>query len=486
MARPATGAVVEKRTGRGTSYALRFTAYGERRYQTLGTTEEGWNRAHAEDELQNVLADVRRGIWRPPAPPLQVDVESDPTFHKFASEWFNAHGGEWAPNTVLDYKWQLRNHLLPFFAGHRLSQITIVEVDRYRQRKVDEASLSAESINKTITRLGQILEVAVEYDLIARNPVRVNPRKRKLKPAKQRPVHLDGVDQIVALLDAARELDLAPKSRTSGRYALIGTLVFAGARDDEAGHALVRDLDLARSRLEVGRSKTAAGLRTIDLLPVLHDILAEHKANHRGGLDDLLFLTARGGRRDKDNINKRVLKPVLARTDELLARLGQHPLPRGVGSGTNWHSTPQGGCSETWSCQWARLGSNQRPLACEEGGGGGLRGRRRVVMRDLRQRVRRIRLPQIAPIARVIGHWMSLSAQTLTGGAPSRQAPVVDVATATRRCRGPTDRRSGRTGRSRGALPSPDRGGRGGSGTPCRSCRPRSRRAQSSRGPSSP
>jgi hypothetical protein len=28
--------------------------------------------------------------------------------------------------------------------------------------KVDDASLSAESINKTITRLGQILEVAVE------------------------------------------------------------------------------------------------------------------------------------------------------------------------------------------------------------------------------------------------------------------------------------------------------------------------------------
>jgi hypothetical protein len=52
MPRPPTGAVVEKRTRRGTSYALRFTAYGERRYQTLGTTEEGWNRAHAEDELQ--------------------------------------------------------------------------------------------------------------------------------------------------------------------------------------------------------------------------------------------------------------------------------------------------------------------------------------------------------------------------------------------------------------------------------------------------
>lgn len=315
MPRPPTGAVVEKRIRRGTSYALRFTAYGERRYQTLGTTQEGWTRAHAEDELQNVLADVRRGIWRPPAPPLQVDVESDPTFHAFASEWFNAHRGEWAPNTVLDYKWQLRNHLLPFFAEHRLSQITIAEVDRYRQGKVDERSLCAESINKTITRLGQILEVAVEYELLGRNPVRVNPRRRKLKAAKARPVHLDGVDQVVALLDAARQLDSDVRSRTSGRFPLVATLVLAGTRDDEVGHALVRDVDLARGRFEVGRSKTAAGLRTIDLLPVLRDILAEHKAGHRGELDDLLFPTARGGRRDKDNINKRVLKPVLERAD---------------------------------------------------------------------------------------------------------------------------------------------------------------------------
>jgi len=151
-----------------------------------------------------------------------------------------------------------------------------------------------------------------------------------LKAGKARPVHLDGVDQVVALLDAARELDRDAKSRTSGRYPLIATLVFAGTRDDEVGHALVRDVDLARSRFEVGRSKTAAGLRTIDLLPVLHDILAEHKAGHGGGLDDLLFPPARGGRRDKDNINKRVLKPVLERADELLADRSQHPLPRGV------------------------------------------------------------------------------------------------------------------------------------------------------------
>ena len=92
----------------------------------------------------------------------------------------------------------------------------------------------------------------------------------------------------------------------------------------------MRDLDLARARLDVGRSKTDAGMRTIDLLPVLVDVLGEHKAAHRDGLDAPLFPTRTGRRRDKDNVRKRVLEPVLVRAGELLAERGQHPLPAGV------------------------------------------------------------------------------------------------------------------------------------------------------------
>ena len=73
---------------------------------------------------------------------------------------------------------------------------------------------------------------------------------------------------------------------------------------------------------------------------MLHDILAGYKANHPGSLDDLLFATARGGRRDKDNINKRVLKPALTRADELLAERDQHPLPRGVAPHKLRHTFP--------------------------------------------------------------------------------------------------------------------------------------------------
>src|SRR5206468_7622709 len=116
----------------------------------------------------------------------------DPTFHEFASAWFEDRRHEVAPRTVEDYQWALTNHLLPFFAKHRLTQITIAEVDRYRAAKVREReqqlvrrSLSNTSINATLNQLAQILELAVEYGQIPFNPARGRRRRLKAEPPKR-------------------------------------------------------------------------------------------------------------------------------------------------------------------------------------------------------------------------------------------------------------------------------------------------------------
>ena len=87
MARKATGQVIEP-NGKQRSWAIRFTAYGKRRFVSLGRPEEGWNRQRAEAELRHVLADVERGIWQPHRPDLVEAPREIPTFHEFASEWF--------------------------------------------------------------------------------------------------------------------------------------------------------------------------------------------------------------------------------------------------------------------------------------------------------------------------------------------------------------------------------------------------------------
>ncbi len=364
MARQPSGQVVEDPRRPGV-FGLRFRAYGQRRYKGLGLV----TRAQAEEELQNVLAEVRLGIWQAPAAaaPAAPAVQEDPTFHEFASEWFTAHQGEWRPNTRVDYEWQLTNHLLPFFAGHRLSQITIREVDRYRAVKVAEANRRAEaiqqvlddeklsrsqrerklrqaralpgiapaSVNKTITRLGQILEVAKEYRMISDNPAR--GKNRRLKASKPAPVWFDRAEQIRALLDAAGELDReAPYGRRHvARRAMLATLVFAGLRIGELTALRWRDVDLAANRISVRESKTDAGVREIALLPVLRDELLAHKAHQvskRSGAQasEFVFPTSQGRQFGASNIRRRALDKAVERANERLAESGDVPLPDGL------------------------------------------------------------------------------------------------------------------------------------------------------------
>ena len=120
MARPATGQIAERKGKRGITFAARIRPYGERPYVPLGYSWEGYSRREADTELENILADVRRGIWRPPAPKPAPEIEQDPAFYEFALRWFEASKGEWRTNTRLDYEWQLSHHLLPFFRDHRL------------------------------------------------------------------------------------------------------------------------------------------------------------------------------------------------------------------------------------------------------------------------------------------------------------------------------------------------------------------------------
>jgi integrase len=330
MPRRPTGEVIERDRRGGRVFALRFRAYGRRHFVTLGGAADGWTRAKAEAELRHVLADVERGLWVPDVE-RAADAPASPTFHEFASEWLEARRGELRESTIADYTWQLSNHLLPFFHRHRLRQITVAEVDRYRAFKVREQVLSAESINKTITRLRQILAVAEERDLIPHNPVRVNTRNRKLKAKRKRPVYLESAEQIAAMIDAAAELDAKPQARTAGRRTLIATLVYAGLRIGEATALTWRDIDLANGRISVGDSKTEAGIRLVDILPALRDELLSHRqTNAEAGPDALVFPTSSGSRRDKDNARERVIRPVVVHADTLLAQRGHRPLPEGV------------------------------------------------------------------------------------------------------------------------------------------------------------
>jgi integrase len=204
--------------------------------------------------------------------------------------------------------------------------LEIVDRRGRRYRRVERA-LSPRSINMHISLLAQILVVAVDHGHLQSNPAA--GRRRRLKVDRPRPVHLDSAVHIAALLQAGAELDQA--TRATGRRAAIAVLLLGGGRASATGALLWRDVDLANGRLLIGRDKTDAGMREVDMLPLLREILTEHKAATRAtGPDDPVFATTRGKPRDRHNIRQRVVAPVVEQADALLAARDEQPLPAGI------------------------------------------------------------------------------------------------------------------------------------------------------------
>lgn len=313
MARRATGRIIETAGRDGRTYrALRFTAYGKRRYLSLGPV----TRTEAEAELRHVLADVERGTWEPaaaPTPPPEVTI---PTFHEYAARWWQLNEGRLGERTRTDYLWRM-DHLLPTFAAKRLDEITYDDVEGYIAAKLAEGVLGASSINKTIKLMAQVLDGAVERDLIGRNPAK--GKDRRLRERAPRRTYLDTAAQIDALLRAGATLDRNAQTqyRHVERKAILTVFAFAGLRIGELCALRWADVDLAAGWLHVGDAKTDAGRRRIKLRGALRDELAAVKARARyAEPGHHVFASAKGTAPSIDNVRSRVVNAAVKQANE--------------------------------------------------------------------------------------------------------------------------------------------------------------------------
>jgi integrase len=312
VARPATGSIRSRvRNGRH-ELTLRFSAYGQRYELPAGTDDE----TRARARLDEILDQVKRSSWQPPRPIKPAPPRAaEPTFGEFAEQWFRGKAPELTERGREDYLWALNTHLLPYFTERLLSEITVQTVDEYREAKVREAKLGPTSINKTIARLAQILDLAVEYGLIPANPAR--GRRRRMKAAAPRRTYLEA-EQVMAVLDAAGELDReSTHYGRIGRRAIMATLMLAGLRVGELAELRWEAVDLTNRRLHVRDAKTQAGVRVIPISSFLHDELVAYRA--QAVESELVFPTGTGQQRDRNNIRNRIHNPVIARANANLA-----------------------------------------------------------------------------------------------------------------------------------------------------------------------
>jgi integrase len=335
MARPPTGRVVERPGKDGAvRFAIRFRVPGlGRQYQTLDVR----TKAEAEREFAHTLADVERGIWKPPVTAPVVEVVEEPTFHVLASEWVERRRHEVDARTVEHWRWALSSHLLPFFATVRPSQITTALVEKYKAVKLakrDERVAAIErwraadpkergrmpvrplgnsSINSALKAFAQVLDDAVEFGYLDSNPAR--GRRRRLKASKPRRTWLE-LPEVQALL------------ATAGTHrALFATMTLAGLRVGELTALRWSAVDLAAGKLRVADAKTEAGVRVVDLSPMLLDELKLHRADAtHGEPSDLVFGTSRGTVRNRSNITRQILRPAIDRANVELVKAGRSPI----------------------------------------------------------------------------------------------------------------------------------------------------------------
>jgi site-specific recombinase XerD len=137
--------------------------------------------------------------------------------------------------------------------------------------------LANTSTNAMITLLGQIMQQALDYELVERNPVRVGGRSARFVKRSRPDRTFLVVDEYLALLDAAGELEAEARSafKGLGRRAM-ATLGLAGGRISEMADLHVARVDLQRGRFKLADAKTEAGVPEVEISLYLRDDLLEH------------------------------------------------------------------------------------------------------------------------------------------------------------------------------------------------------------------
>jgi hypothetical protein len=173
----------------------------------LGTVADGWTRRWAEEELANVLADVRRGDLEAVSaaehrqgtrggadvPQVRIRVARAGSARVRGRDGRGLHlGPDPSPAALLRESQAVPRSRI------RRSSATGLQGPRARIGLV-KRPLTNVTINKTLTRLGQILDVALRYELIDNNPVKT--MVQKLKESEPRRARLSG-EQIQVLLRA--------------------------------------------------------------------------------------------------------------------------------------------------------------------------------------------------------------------------------------------------------------------------------------------
>lgn len=295
---------ISRRDGaEGTTFRARVRIGGDKKTtQTFDTLEEAraWVRQ------------VRAGDYPTQQPePAQARPNGSTTWAQWYEHWLKVLNV--SDSTRATYVSVSKNHLLPVFGDMVLSQIRSSDVMALQAKMRAQHKTNA-TIAKCRQVFGQTMSLAQADGLVPSNPVQGLPRRPS--------THNDPAEDIVRLFLTVEELDRLEHEMDPWWRLAVRVQIELGCRIGELAALRVRDVDLVDDVVHIrgsmhkdgniGRTKTRAGVRSINtLMPQTSARIAEQIKKRGQKRDDLLFTGPRGGRLDQDTYRRRKFNPAM-------------------------------------------------------------------------------------------------------------------------------------------------------------------------------
>lgn len=233
------------------------------------------------------------------------EATAEMTVEDFVTEWRKTKVKA-TDRTMMRYEVSLRNQILPFIGSKKLIALTAAEVQDWVAR-LKKTGHGAPSIEKAHALLGQVYELALDRELVLKNPT----KKTELPTVKKKRQRSLTVSEVVALADECHEYK-----------DLVWFLALTGCRISEALILKVQDVDFAagtvnidkawtldsKYRLIEGTTKTNQ-VRSIPMSNILRDVL-ENAIGERTS-DEYLFKGKLGGALNYGYFRKKYYKPAV-------------------------------------------------------------------------------------------------------------------------------------------------------------------------------
>lgn len=235
-------------------------------------------------------------------------------FKDFASDWLESHKIRLRPNTVDVYTIAVNRHIIPFFDGLTISEITPTNVSRFITEKAK--TLHPKTVNNNFRILKQMLNQAVIYKHISESPA----QHIQALPVPRQTKEFLGPDEIKQFLKAC----------DPDYYPFFLTAVFTGGRISELLALRWDDINWTTNEITFRHSLVKGELHPtkndlVGSVVVQEDILKELKKKERViNPLNLIFTDKKGQPLDRRYITRRKFEPALKKAG--LRRVTFHSL----------------------------------------------------------------------------------------------------------------------------------------------------------------